>query len=290
MTAADTETAGTIGRALGRATESLAQAGVPGPRMEARLLAASALGLDAATVFGHPEWPLEPEGNRCLDRLIRRRADGEPMAYITGEREFWSLPFRVTPDVLIPRPESETLIESVLARFGRRDERLKILDLGTGSGCLLLALLHELPGAFGVGVDISDKAIRVAHGNARALGLVDRVRFACADWGKGVAGRFDIVVASPPYISESDLVGEALAVARFEPRLALAGGVDGLDCIRALIPGLARMMGKEGIFFQEIGMGQVSAVSSIFHQNGLKVIDIKEDLTGIPRCISAAPG
>ncbi len=284
------QAADTLGGALGRAAERLAQAGVPGARMDARLLVAEASGLDAAAVFGHPERPLTPDAARHLDRLARRRAAGEPLAHILGVREFWSLPFQVTADVLIPRPDSETVVEAVLGWLGGKDGSLRILDLGTGSGCLLLALLSQRPEATGLGVDVSTKALHVARRNAHALGLAERARFVAADWGRGLAGRFDIVVANPPYVSDSELAGVAAEVARFEPRLALAGGEDGLDCLRALIPELPRLLADNGAFFLEVGAGQASAAARILHRNRLEVIDIKNDLSGIPRCLVAVWG
>lgn len=280
----------TLGGALGRAAERLAQAGVPGARMDARLLVAAASGLDAAVIFGHPERPLALDVARRLDRLARRRAAGEPLAHILGVREFWSLPFHVSADVLIPRPDTETVVQAVLDWLGGKDGSLCILDLGTGSGCLLLALLSERPEATGVGVDVSTKALHVARRNADALGLADRARFVAADWGRGIAGRFDIVVANPPYVADSDLAGAAAEVARFEPRLALAGGEDGLDCLRALIPELPRLLADDGAFFLEVGAGQASPAARILHQGGMEVIDIKYDLPGIPRCLVTTLG
>ncbi len=280
----------TLGSALNRAAGCLAQAGVPGARMDARLLVAAASGLDAAVIFGHPERPLAPDAARRLDRLARRRAAGEPLAHILGVREFWSLPFEVSADVLIPRPDTETVVEAALGWLGGKDGPCRILDLGTGSGCLLLALLSERPEATGVGVDVSTKALHVARRNAHAFGLAERARFVVADWGRGIAGRFDIVVANPPYVADSELAGEAAEVARFEPRLALAGGEDGLDCVRALIPELPRLLADDGALFLEVGAGQASPTARILKDNGLEVIDIKHDLPGIPRCLVATQG
>ncbi len=290
MRGSGTQGSDTLGSALGRAAERLAQAAVPGARMDARLLLAEASGLDAAVIFGHPERSLAPDAARRLDRLARRRAAGEPLAHILGVREFWSLPFHVSADVLIPRPDTETVVEAVLGWIGGKDGSLRILDLGTGSGCLLLALLSERPEATGVGVDVSTKALHVARRNAHALGLAGRARFVAADWGRGLVGRFDIVVANPPYVADSELAGAAAEVARFEPRLALAGGKDGLDCLRALIPELPRLLADDGAFFLEVGAGQAPAAARILHQNRLEITDIKHDLSGIPRCLVASWG
>ena len=175
----------------------LRAAGIDNPRLDARLLLAHALGVSPAELIRDSHLPADPA---TYDRLLARRAAHEPLAYILGHREFWSLRFAVSPATLIPRPESETLIEAALAAFADRRPPGRILDLGTGTGCLLLSALHEFPGAFGVGVDRSAAAARLAAANAAALGLADRAAFLCGDWAAALAARFDLVLCNPPYI------------------------------------------------------------------------------------------
>jgi release factor glutamine methyltransferase len=265
----------------------LAAAGVDAPALDARLLVGRAVGDGPGAVTGYPERVLTPDQHRCLADFVARRAAREPLARILGRREFWSLSLAVSTDTLVPRPDSETLIQAAVDRFPERHAPRSVLDLGTGSGCLLLALLSEFPGARGLGVDISPSALDVARRNARDLGLDGRARFIAGDWGGALAGRFDLVVANPPYIADGDIPGLAPEVTRFEPRRALSGGPDGLRAYRAIAPQLAGLMGREGTVFLEIGLGQVPAVTGILQDNGLKVIDIKDDLAAIPRCIVA---
>jgi release factor glutamine methyltransferase len=208
------------------------------------------------------------------------------MAHILGRREFWSLDFAVTSDTLTPRPDSETLVAAVLDIVAGRDRPLGILDLGTGTGCLLLALLHELPNATGVGVDRSAAALAVALGNAQALGLAPRVQFHEGDWGEGLTGRFDVVISNPPYIVSADVPNLSPEV-RHEPRLALDGGADGLDAYRALAPHVGRLLEPAGVAVLEIGEGQAPAVEEILRTAGLKPVDRRRDLAGIERCIVA---
>jgi release factor glutamine methyltransferase len=185
------------------------------------------------------------------------------VARLTGVREFWSLPFRVTPDTLEPRPDSETVVEAALAALDAagvpRQRPLGLLDLGTGTGCLLLALLRELPAAWGLGVDISPGACAAAAANARSLGLARRARFRPGDWGRGLDGGFDLVVANPPYVSDGEIATLQPEVALHEPRSALAGGPDGLAGHRALAPHVARLLGDGGVAVVEFGAGPGSA-------------------------------
>lgn len=280
----------TIASALGDSAAVLTAAGIGEARLEARLLLGHVLGVGTETVVAHPERPVSGAERARLGRLVRRRARREPLAYIVGRREFWSLPLTVSPDTLVPRPESETVVEAVLARQQERTCALRILDLGTGSGCLLLALLTELPLASGVGVDISPAALAVARDNAAALGLAPRAAFVCADWAASLSGRFDVVVANPPYIADDALPALAPEVAVFEPRLALGGGDDGLDPYRAIIPGLARLQTRGGAAFFEVGDGQAAAVAAMLFRHGLQDIEITNDLAGIPRCVRAVAG
>ncbi len=279
----------TVGDALAAAGRRLARAGVAEPRFEARLLMGHVLGAGGAAVFGHPGRRLTPWQRRRWGALVARRCRREPMAHITGAREFWSLPFKTTADTLIPRPDSETVVDAALDWTGGRDRALEILDLGTGSGCLLLALLSGVRRARGTGVDISESALRVARANARCLGLGARARFVLDDWGRSLAGRFDVIVCNPPYVAEAELAGLQREVAAFEPRLALSGGSDGLDGYRAVLPAIGALLGPSGAAFVEIGAGQAPAVCRMARANGLRVVGVRKDLAGIPRCVATVP-
>jgi release factor glutamine methyltransferase len=202
-----------------------------------------------------------------------------------GRREFWSLPFEVTEETLDPRPDSECLVETVLARIPDRRAPLRILDLGTGTGCLLLALLHELPQARGFGVDISPGACEAAARNALSLGLDRRAAFAAGDWGAGVAGAYDVIVTNPPYIRVAEVAGLDPEVRDFEPRRALDGGSDGLAAYRALAPDVARLLAPEGFAAFEIGLGQAEAVASVLRPHGLAPLAVARDLQSRERCL-----
>ena len=276
----------TVGAALDAARRRLRAAGIEDASREARLLLGHATGLDAAAIIGHAERCLTPEAARIMAAAVTDRADRRPMAQVLGEREFWSLSFRVTPATLDPRPDSETVVATVLEHVGDRAAPLRILDLGTGSGCLLLALLSEFPGASGIGIDISAAAITVAAANARALGLDPRARFVVADWDRGLSGRFDVIVCNPPYIPSGEIGRLAPEVSRFEPRGALDGGPDGLAAYRALAPVLARRLAAGGLAAVEIGWGQQSAVEAILAPCGLAAGACNADLAGTPRCLT----
>jgi release factor glutamine methyltransferase len=272
---------------------SLSEAGIDIPRLEARLLVGHVLGVGAEALVGDPERPLTRDQRSQLEALLARRVWREPLAYILGGREFWSLPIRVTADTLVPRPETETLVEAALGWLGERRAgaaELRILDLGTGSGCLLLALLSELPRAFGVGVDLSAAALAVARENADALGLASRAGFVGGDWGSALGGGFDLVVANPPYVADGELTTLAPEIVRFEPRLALAGGADGLAAYRAIAPQLPRLLAPGGAAFLEVGAGQASSVAAMLAGHGLQDVDIKTDLAGVGRCLRAVAG
>ena len=273
----------TIGECLSGGAERLAAAGVPEPRREARLLLAHALGLETAVIIGYPERPVAEDA--AYRALIGRRADREPLSHLTGRREFWSLDFIVTADTLDPRPDSETVVEAALARIGDRAAPIRVLDLGAGTGCLLLALLHELPGASGVGVDIAPAAVAVARDNAERLGLGSRARFIVGDWGAPLAGPLDLIVANPPYIAAGEIAGLQREVAQYEPRRALDGGPDGLDCYRALAGDVARLLAPNGAAILEFGMGQAKPVGQILEPAGLLVEGFAADLSGTQRCV-----
>ena len=275
---------------LREAAERLRAAGIEAPAREARLLAGAVLGADAVGLLAHPERVVDVDQRRCLALAADRRAAREPLSHIVGHREFWSLEFRVGPEVLDPRPDSETLVEAGLAALADRGAAWRLLDLGTGSGCLLLALLSELPAATGIGVDLSPAALAIAADNARRLGLADRAAFACGDWGEGLAGSFDLILCNPPYIPDSAIAGLAPEVALHEPRLALDGGPDGLACYRRLAPQLARLVAPGGHVVLELGDGQAEAVAAIATGAGLAVAGLRPDLSGRPRGLVLRPG
>lgn len=278
---------GGVGEAVAALAARLAKAGIDNARLDARLLAAAVLGGEPMSVFSHPERSLTPEQVASLEALAGRRAAREPMSHILGLREFWGMPFRVSADTLTPRPDSETLIEAALKRLdGRRTEPLRLLDLGTGTGCLLLALLSELPAATGLGVDASPEALAVARGNALNLGLADRASFVQGNWGQGLAGPFDLALSNPPYIPTADIAGLMPEVRDHEPRLALDGGADGFESLRRLLPDLHRLLAPGGAAFLEIGHGQAEETAALAIESGMQLIEIKDDLAGIPRCLA----
>nr|ADI17444.1 methylase of polypeptide chain release factors [uncultured Rhodospirillales bacterium HF0070_31K06] len=209
------------------------------------------------------------------------------MSHITGSREFRSLRFEVTADVLDPRPDSEVLIEAALALLPATGEPFNVLDLGTGTGCLLLAVLNERPAATGIGVDLSEAALAVARRNAWKLGLAERAQFRRGDWSNGLGGTFDLVLSNPPYIPSAEIDQLEPEVACHEPRLALDGGADGLDAYRAIAQRTPQLLANKGALIVEFGTGQAEAVCAIFAQHGLAEARLECDLAGRPRCFIA---
>jgi release factor glutamine methyltransferase len=277
----------TFSEAVGRVAERLSAAGVETARGDAWLLAAAATGRARASLMaGGPNLPSAAELAR-LDELARRRCAREPIAYILGEKEFWSLPFQVSPAALIPRPETETVVEAALAQVRDRRASLRILDLGTGCGCLFLALLSELPRATGLGVDLSPSALRLASVNAGRLKLAPRARFERRSWARGLDCVFDLIVSNPPYVGTADLARLAPEVRDFEPQLALVAGPDGLDAYRTLLPDCARLLAPGGALALEIGQGQGNAVAALLARHGFALVERRPDLAGIERCLVA---
>lgn len=279
----------TIDDTVARATRVLAGAGVADPRRDARLLLGHALGGGQVTLLARPDRRLNAAEADLYRRLVRRRAGREPVSRLLGRREFWSMEFAVTPDVLDPRPDSETVIEAALEQVADRAAPLSVLDLGTGSGCLLLALLAELPNASGTGVDLSRRALDVARDNARRSGFADRVRFLHGDWGRGFAGGINVIVTNPPYLGDREIEDLEPEVAMHEPRLALDGGADGLDAYRRLAPDLVRLLAPDGFAALEVGAGQADAVRTILRRSSLAISSSRADLAGIERCLVARP-
>jgi release factor glutamine methyltransferase len=227
----------------------------------------------------------------ALRELTARRIQREPMAYILGEREFWGLPFKVSPAVLVPRPDSETVIEAALALLADRDRPWRILDLGLGSGCLLLTLLHEFRAARGVGLELSEAALAVARTNAAALGVGARAELLLGDWRQSgwrdrLGDPFDLLVSNPPYVEAGAIAGLMPEVSRFEPKLALDGGPDGLAAYRAIATEAPRLVVPGGRLLLEVGEGQAPEISAIFQSTGFTVEAPWKDLAGIDRVVS----
>ena len=313
-----------IREAIERAVRCLRTAGVEEPRQDAWLLLAHLRSQDRATLLAHGREAIDENELSTFLHLVDRRAAREPLAQIVGRKEFWSLDFRVTADVLCPRPDSECLIEAALnevewsvhrtkrnkqhklaaltpdradpavpsqshepeARPGAiRDWAGRILDLGTGSGCLLLALLSELPLASGVGVDISTRALSVARSNSQRLGLAKRAHWLCSDWGASLDGHFDLIISNPPYVTEGEAENLAPEIRRFEPATALFAGEDGLDAYRRLRNDLSRLLAPGGAACLEIGAGQADSVEKLFAAVGFVSIRRRQDLAGTDRCL-----
>jgi release factor glutamine methyltransferase len=268
-------------QALRRGAEALRTAGIDAPRLEARLLLAHALGISREDLLRGRDLPVATD---AYDALIARRAAHEPLALILGRREFWSLDFAVSSATLIPRPESETLIEAALAAFPDRCAVRSVLDLGTGTGCLLLAALSEFPATFGLGVDRVPDAAALAARNAAALGLAGRAAFLAGDWAAALAGRFDLILSNPPYIATEDLAGLMPEVAAHEPISALDGGADGNDAYRRIIADLPRLLAERGVAIIELGAGQAGPVCALAQAAGLRT-ELRADLAGIPRAL-----
>jgi release factor glutamine methyltransferase len=263
---------------------------IDSPELDARLLVGHALGLDHAGLVRDAERGLDRTDIAGIEALAVRRLAGEPVARITGVKEFWGLPIRVTPAVLVPRPDTETVVETALAKLdrdGARSRPLRIADLGTGSGAMLIALLHELPNACGTGTDCDAAALATARANAERLGVGARATFIACDFGAALAGGLALVVANPPYISTGEIAGLAPEVRDFDPRGALDGGPDGLAAYRAITADARRVVAPGAHLVMEIGAGQASAVSALAAAAGLGSIVAVPDLAGIPRVVSA---
>ncbi|MGE0259769.1 MAG: peptide chain release factor N(5)-glutamine methyltransferase [Alphaproteobacteria bacterium] len=274
-----------VGAAIERAASALAMAGTDEPRRRARALLASALDVPATEIFAHPERMLKPAQKARVSAMLDRMLAHEPLSRIVGRREFWGLEFLLSADTLDPRPESETLVEAVLARLPERDRPYRFLDFGTGTGCLLLALLSEYPAATGVGIDIAPGAATTARDNAERLGLGARARFVAASWAAALSGRFDAIVANPPYIERSAIPALPPEVRDYDPIVALDGGADGLEAYRAIAAELPRLSPPGGLFAAEIGVGQAAAVAAILSRRGVRVDAVLPDLAGIERVV-----
>lgn len=278
---------------LRAAVARLRAAGVEQAALDARLLIGHALSLTRTQLACQPDRVVDQAEAARVAAVIARREAREPVSRILGRREFWSLDFALVPDTLDPRPDSETVVEAALAMLGSLSApQPETLDLGTGTGCLLLAILSEVPNARGWGLDISPAAVAAATANAERLGLAARARFLCLDWREGLAGplgaaRFDLIVANPPYIPEGDLADLAPEVTRFDPKAALVGGRDGLDAYRQLAPQVPGLLVAGGGVVFEVGAGQAAAVTMLLARAGLTVLGVRRDLAGVERCVLA---
>lgn len=260
--------------------------GVEGPRRDAELIVGHVLGLERASIIARGDDPVDADAAARIEALAAERAGRRPMAQILGRREFWSLTFKVTEATLDPRPDTETLVEAVLAVIGlRRWQALRILDLGTGTGCILAALLTECPAAQGTGVDRSPAAAAVARENMAALGLDRRASIVEGDWCAGLSGLFDVIVSNPPYIPEADLARLAPEVRLFEPRGALTPGGDGLGAYRAILGQIGVVSAPGAIVGFEVGIGQSEAVAALMEGAGLGPVTVRPDLAGIGRAV-----
>ncbi len=269
----------TVRRALQAGRAVLEAAGIEAAGREARLLLADALEASQADLLREPDRTFEPE---AFDAHLARRAGHEPLAFILGWQEFWSLRLAVSPATLIPRADSETLIEAAVSA---RPDIGRVLDLGTGTGCLLLAALSEYRDAWGVGIDRDPAAAALAQANARALGLAERCAFVCGDWAAAIGGRFELVLANPPYVERAAIGALMPEVALYEPGAALDGGPDGLDAYRAIVPALPGLLVPGGCAVLELGIGQHDAVAALGLAAGLVHLGARRDLAGIERAL-----
>ncbi len=272
-------------------------AGLDSPDLDARLLVGHALGCDHAALAAQSGRTLAAAETAAIAALATRRLAREPVARILGCREFWGLPLRLNEATLVPRPETETVVEAALAALlatlggpAARHRSWRVADLGTGSGALLFAILSELPQASGIGTDISHAALACASDNASALGLAVRTSFVACDYGAALQGPFDLVVSNPPYIASCEIAGLPAEVRGFDPQLALDGGVNGLAAYRALAGDARRLLAPAGVLVVELGAGQLSAVSALFAEAGLRIAaPPQHDLSGIVRALAVKP-
>lgn len=283
-----------VDAAIRRLTALFAAQGIEDCAADARLLTLAALRIDRASAIRDPDRPIG-ESAQMIARSAERRLTGEPVSRILGHKEFWGLDFIVTPAVLDPRPDTETLVSAALKHIGgRRGEALRILDLGVGSGAILCALLTECPQASGLGLDLSEDACAVAAANLERLGVSSRGHIRAGDWRTfdwtaREIGSFDVVVSNPPYIRSGDIAGLERDVRNFDPRLALDGGIDGLDAYRDLISLAPKLLAPGGCAILELGLGQEEAIGAIARSAGLRIARLENDLAGTPRVAVLLP-
>jgi release factor glutamine methyltransferase len=281
------QTVETARRAL---TARLRNSHIETAELDARILTGAVLGLDLSGVIAAAARLLTSDEAAALEDFARRRIAGEPVSRITGHKEFWGLSLQLSGQTLVPRPDTETLVELALEMMrtaGDPNRPLRIADIGTGSGAILLALLSEWPQAQGVGTDISADALQTAHINAVHLGLANRATFVNCDYAAGLSGRFDLIVSNPPYVRSADIADLAIEVRDHDPLRALDGGADGFDAYRVLIPQATRLLAPRGVLAVEVGHGQSAAVAQLMAAAGLTLErPAKADLAGIPRAVA----
>lgn len=276
----------TLVKAWTGARDSLKAAGIDSPVIDARLLVEAATGASRTDIITDPHREVAPDALAVLDGYVERRSRREPVSRILGRRGFWKIMLEVTPAVLSPRPDTETVVQEALAHFGAH-QRLDVLDLGVGSGAIVLAILAERPLARGLGTDVSDEALAVARDNAANLGLDGRLALMRGDWTEGLAGAsFDLVVSNPPYIPEAHIAGLDPEVRDHDPHLALNGGEDGLDHYRRLAPEILRVLRPGGRFLLEIGHDQSEAVERLMREAGAGEVTTVKDLSTRDRVVA----
>jgi release factor glutamine methyltransferase len=277
----------TIEQSLLEATQTLESAGVPESRREAASLLAHVLERDRAFLIAHSKDELPDDLLKIFNAFVERRAEGEPSQYVTGIQDFYGRSFLVTPDVLIPRPETELLVDAVRKHLGDPTSPLSICDVGTGSGCIVITLLHQLQNARGIGVDVSPAAITVAQKNAEAHEVNDRLKFVVSDCFNALPRQFsfDLIVSNPPYVSAAALPGLQREVRDYEPSVALSPGVDGLSIIRRLLASAPEFLKDGGLLVMEIGFDQAEATEALIESKVWDLLEIVPDLAGIPRIV-----
>lgn len=282
------------GVSVGRARRIIAQAflqqNLDTPDLDARILLGHALGVGYTTLAAAPERILTSDETACVAAMAQRRLAREPVARITGEKEFWGLPLKLNVATLVPRPETESVVEAALGVIdaeGARSHTLSLADLGTGTGALILALLYELPRSVGIGTDLSIPALAVARQNSARHGLAGRARFIACDLGTALGGGFDLLVSNPPYVASADIAGLGPEVSLYDPWLALDGGRDGLGCYRAIAGDARRLLKPGGHLVVELGAGQAPAVIGLFADAGLVCAPPRPDLSGVARALAA---
>jgi release factor glutamine methyltransferase len=275
----------TYGEALAAGRAALAEAGVASAALDARLLMGHAAGLDAAALISRDREAVPALAEAAFRSHLKRRMAGEPVDRILGEKEFWGLRFELSPATLAPRPETETLVAAVLARARRLPADLRVCDLGTGSGAIVVALLTELPKSRGVATDISAEALRIARRNAERHGVADRIRFEAIGFADGPVGPFDVVVSNPPYMRRAELDVLDREVRDFDPRAALDGGADGLDAYRAILSRAPALLAAGGLLALEVGYDQAEAVGRLCRAHGTADISFEHDLAGRARVV-----
>jgi release factor glutamine methyltransferase len=277
----------TLGDLRREATQKFRAAGIESAEADARAILVHATGLEAAKLLSADRDEASQTAIEKFESAIARRISGEPVARITGKREFWSLSFTLGSETLVPRPETETIVEAALEQIGDKRRALAVLDLGTGSGAILAALLTELPNARGVAVDRSEVALAIARANLKGLSLHDRVTYVCGDWAAALAGTFDLIVSNPPYVTSAELALLSPEVREHDPALALDGGLDGLDAYRAIVNQIEDRLAASGVAVLELGIGQEADVAALVHASDrLGIRDpARRDLAGIPRAL-----